>query len=649
MGSRSVRLLRPAVALAVLLGLAACTAGVPQTGEVVTYSPVTSTPSPVDPETPQDLGGPFPGQSESDVAVGYMNAMNSGEVSRIQRWVMPGAREQVAAWSKETTTVQVYSVFDPGYPYDDDGKRVVPIRVKQVGELRGGRDWYPATGDRILKIEVGRDGADARVANPGLVMWMRDVSFSMLYTPAEVYMTPDRNDPTPQVAPAPVFVPKGAEGDPDAAEIRVRRALELLLAGPRARYANLETAIPSGTKVRGFRYAKDVATVDLSRRFTQPDGSGQLRVGQVVWTVNRLLPTASVRLLVEGRAVRTVGDDLFPTGRRWRRRDPPLAGMWPQRSQEHEGDSVLFVRRGEIFTIAPEPGQQPKLVEVTAQSPKSAPTWSPDHRYMAFLTGSGLTQDLWVLQPSGAADRVEGLSGKLSAPSWSPDSKLIYVVSRSDAGARLVEVTRGTLEVRTLELPPLPSGVQLASVAVSPDGAFVLAVADRAQRPGPGRRARPGRPAVPRPVRPGRRHRLVGTADRPWPGPRLQPGLGRPGHGRLHRRDQQQGRPGQALDHQVRRLGPHRRLQRLRHPHRRHRQPPRGRPHRQVVRRHRPHHQRLLALDGQPPQEVGRLPHPPHRQRLRRRPQLRQPLTHRRCVGRRAAGLFPRVDPQPRP
>jgi hypothetical protein len=464
--SRPVRLLRPAAALAVLLGLAACTAGVPQTGEVVTFSPVTSAASPADPETPQDVGGPFPGQSESDVAVGYMNAMNSGEASSIQRWVMPGAREQVDAWSKETTTVQVYSVFDPGYPYDDDGKRIVPIRVKLVGQLRGGRDWYPATGDHMLKIEVGRDGADARVANPGLVMWMRDVSFSMLYTPTEVYMTPDRNDPTPQVAPVPVFVPKGAEGDPDAPEIRVRRALELLLAGPRGRYGNLETAIPSGTRVRGFRYVKDVATVNLSRRFTQPDGSGQLRVGQVVWTVNRLLPTASVRLLVEGRAVGTVGDDLFPTGRRLRRKDPPLAGMWPQRSQEREGGTILFVRRGEI-----------------AQSPKSAPTWSPDHRYMAFLSGSGLTQNLWVLQPSGAADKVEGLSGRLSAPSWSPDSKLIYVVSRSDAGARLVEVTRGTLGVRTLELPQLPFGLQLASVAVSPDGAFVLAVADQPSRP----------------------------------------------------------------------------------------------------------------------------------------------------------------------
>ena len=256
-----------------------------------------------------------------------MNAMNSGEVSRIQRWVMPGAdREQVAAWSKETTTVQVYSVFDPGYPYDDDGKRIVPIRVKLVGQLRGPR-LVPGHRRPHAQDRGGQDGPDARVANPGLVMWMRDVNFSMLYTPAEVYMTPDRNDPTPQVAPVPVFVPKGAEGDPDAPEIRVRRALELLLAGPRARYANLETAIPPGTKVRGFQYAKDVATVNLSRRFTQPDGSGQLRVGQVVWTVNRLLPTASVRLLVEGRPVKTVGDDLFPTSRRLRRKDPLLADV----------------------------------------------------------------------------------------------------------------------------------------------------------------------------------------------------------------------------------------------------------------------------------------------------------------------------------
>ena len=125
-----------------------------------------------------------------------------------------------------------------------------------------------------------------------------------------------------------------------------------------------------------------------------------------------------------------------------------------------------------------------------------------------------------MTQPGGdRAFPAEELSGRLSAPSWSPDSKRIYVVARDETGARLVEVSRSTLSVRPLTLPPLPGGLQPASVAVSPDGAFVLAVADRPDREVRGRRARPRRPAVPRPVRPGRRRRLV---------PRqIAPGLGR--------------------------------------------------------------------------------------------------------------------------
>jgi Sporulation and spore germination/WD40-like Beta Propeller Repeat len=483
-GSRPVRLLRPAAALAVLLGLTACTAGVPKSGEVVTVAPVTTTPATPDPETPQDLGGPYPGQSETDVAIGYMNAMNSGDLERIQRWVLPGVRNQVAAWDKESTTVQVYSVFEPGLPYTrGDGTQIVPVRVKMVGQLRLGRDWYPDTGDRTLNLEVGRDGADARIANPALVIWMRDVNFSGLYASTEVYMIPDLADPSPQVAPVPVFVPKGAEGDPEALERPVKRALELLLAGPRGRYRNLSTAIPRGTRLRRFRYARDVATVNLSRSFTLADGSGQLRVGQVVWTVNRLLPTASVRILVDGRAVRTVGEDRFPTTRRWRRRDMPLAAMWPRRSQERQDASILFVRRGEIYTVAPRAGQRPNLVALTGPPLKSAPTWSPDHRLMAFLAGSGRTQGLWVGQPDGRAHRAAGVSGRLSPPSWSPDSQRIYVVSRDEAGVQLIEVERNSLQARPLELPPPPRGLQLASVAVSPDGAFLLAVADDPGRP----------------------------------------------------------------------------------------------------------------------------------------------------------------------
>jgi Sporulation and spore germination/WD40-like Beta Propeller Repeat len=481
--SRRLRLLRPAVVAAVLLGLAACTAGVPRTGEVVSVSQVTTS-RPTDPDSLEDVGGPFSGQSETEVAVGYMNAMNTGDISRSQRWVLPEAREDVANWAEPTTTIRVYSVFEPGQEYLRGDRWVVPIKVKVVGQLRGGYEWYPATGDDMLSLELENDGADARIANPGPVMWMRDDNFSRLYAPAEVFMVPRPTDPSPQLAPVPVFVPKGTEGSSEASRLRFERALHLLLQGPQGRYDNLKTAIPRGTELLWFRYAEDVATINLSKRFTQGAGSGQIPVGQLVWTVNRLLPAASVRILVDGRRVDTLGVDGFPADRSWRHQDQPLAGMWPQRSQERENGSILFVRKGELYEIPPRPGQSPRPVEVDAPSPKSAPTWSPDHRWMAFLVGSGSTQSLWLATRTGAgADPVAGLEGRLSAPTWSPDSQRIYLVSRDESGARLLEIGRESHSFRSLALPPLPSGLQPSSIAVSPDGAFLLAVADRPDRP----------------------------------------------------------------------------------------------------------------------------------------------------------------------
>jgi hypothetical protein len=519
--SRSLRLLRPTAALVALLGLGACSAGVPQTGNVVSVGPVTTSAPQEDAEALAEFGDPSSGQSEIEVATGYMNAMNTGDVARIQKWVHTDVQERVTRWSSPTTTVRVYSFFEPGDPsVGDDGRRVVPVRVRLVGQLRNGRDWYPATGDEVLSLVLGNEGADMRVANPGAAIWMRDVNFSRLYASTELYMVPDLANPLPQLAPVPVFVRRDVDRDPKGSEPGVERALDLLLAGPRGRYDNLETAIPEGTALKRFRYAKDVATVDLTKGFADADGSGQLRVGQVVWTVNRLLPTASVRILVEGRPPRTVGDDLFPTTRNWRRRDVPLVAMLPQRSRERQNDSVLFVRRGEIFTVTPGTGQSARPVVLNAHGRKSAPTWSPDHRSMAFLAGSGTERQLWMTQPGGGrAYPAQGLSGRLSPPSWSPDSKRVYLISRDEAGARLVEVSRSTLTVSQLSFPTLPSGLQPSSVAVSPDGAFVLAVADL-----------PGRKIEDAELVPGGQlflGQLGGNGVIRWSDRQIAPGLGR--------------------------------------------------------------------------------------------------------------------------
>lgn len=493
MASRRSGPARLAAALTAVLALAACTAGVPPTGEVVTVSPAASTTPAVDPDAIEGGGGPRSGLSESDVALGFLRAMNTGRASAIRNWVLPGAaRDKVDGWSRRTT-IRVYSAFEPGLPHVRDDKRIVPIRVKLSGQLEDGRQWYPATGDQTISLEMGRDGADPRVADPGEVIWMRDVNFERLHAQAEIFMVPDLDGLPRRLAPVPVFVPRGNQSDPGAMAERVEDALELLLAGPQGSYDHLDTAIPPGTELRDFRYLDEVATVDLSRELHRASGAGALPVGQIVWTVTRMLRPAQVRIKVEGRQLDTIGADRFQAGRLWRQRDEPLARLWPQRSTERDDDSVLFVRGGEIYSIAaPGIAQSPKVVGVNASKPLSGPTWSPNHRWMAFLVGGGASQAMWLAQLGGRAFPATGqIQGRLSPPSWSPDSQRLYLVSRSQVRSRLWEVTRSSFTARELNFPELPSGLQLASVAVSPDGAAVLAVADHPRPddgtgPGPG-------------------------------------------------------------------------------------------------------------------------------------------------------------------
>jgi hypothetical protein len=473
--SRRTRLARPAAALAAALALASCTAGVPRTGEVVTVRPMP--PPATEPGAIEEGGGPAAGLFDTQVAQGFMSAMNTLRPETIERWVMPKARDQVRAWSARTT-VNVYHSFQPDLPVVEDGKRIVPVRLDMVGRLERGHEWSPRSDEDVFRLEVQKTGAEWRVANPGKELWVRDVDFKKLYTPVEMFLVPD--GAARRLAPVPVFVRRAPPGTPapEVLQARARDAVVSLLEGPTGRYVHLTSAIPANTKLRSLVYDGDVVTVDLSSRFTDAStgGAGELRVGQLVWTINRLVQTAQVRILVEGRRLGSIGLDSFPGGGPWQRNRAEIADLWPQRSSATDADRVLFARDGELYTIPPQPNQKPVVIGVNAPSPKSAPTWSPDHRWIAFLSASGQDQVLWLLQP-GAQAFPTSLLGRLSPPSWSADSSRVYVLTRTQSGTQLVEVTRRTLGVVGRDLPPLPGGMRPTSLAVSPDGAWVLAVA----------------------------------------------------------------------------------------------------------------------------------------------------------------------------
>ena len=89
-------------------------------------------------------------------------------------------------------------------------------------------------------------------------------------------------------------------------------SLRALLAGPTGgeHEAGLGSAIPPGTRLLRLTIADGAATVDLSGRFTSTGGTWPLdaRVAQVVYTLTRFPTVRSVRFLVEGQPVDTLGD-----------------------------------------------------------------------------------------------------------------------------------------------------------------------------------------------------------------------------------------------------------------------------------------------------------------------------------------------------
>jgi germination protein M len=90
-------------------------------------------------------------------------------------------------------------------------------------------------------------------------------------------------------------------------------ALRELLAGPTAEdaSADLDSEIPSGTKLNGLTIDNGVATVDLSKAFESGGGSTsmQLRVAQVVYTLTQFPSVKRVQFKIDGKPVEAIGGE----------------------------------------------------------------------------------------------------------------------------------------------------------------------------------------------------------------------------------------------------------------------------------------------------------------------------------------------------
>ena len=78
-----------------------------------------------------------------------------------------------------------------------------------------------------------------------------------------------------------------------------------------AKYSQLSTGIPEGTKLLGIAIKDGVATIDLSSEFESGGGSASAayRLGQVTYTLTQFPTVRSVLFQVEGRTVTTFGSE----------------------------------------------------------------------------------------------------------------------------------------------------------------------------------------------------------------------------------------------------------------------------------------------------------------------------------------------------
>jgi tricorn protease len=108
------------------------------------------------------------------------------------------------------------------------------------------------------------------------------------------------------------------------------------------------------------------------------------------------------------------------------------------------GARALFVARGDIFSAPAKEGEIRNLTQTPGVRERDA-TWSPDGRWIAYLSDRNGDYEVFVRAADGSGDeRQVTRDGKAwrFTPQWSPDSKLL-AYSDKDHALHVVDVTSG--------------------------------------------------------------------------------------------------------------------------------------------------------------------------------------------------------------
>ena len=105
------------------------------------------------------------------------------------------------------------------------------------------------------------------------------------------------------------------------------------------------------------------------------------------------------------------------------------------------GQRAAISAHGEIFTIATERGDATRVTH--SYSRETAPVWSPDGKWIAYLGDAGGRDSVWVADTEGNnARKLTDTDNEKLSVKWMPDSKTVYFTS-SDHGLYVVDTAGG--------------------------------------------------------------------------------------------------------------------------------------------------------------------------------------------------------------
>jgi tricorn protease len=142
------------------------------------------------------------------------------------------------------------------------------------------------------------------------------------------------------------------------------------------------------------------------------------------------------------------------------------------------GRRAVISARGQLLTIATDRGDITRIAPDPMASRNDQPKWSPDGKFVAFVSDRSGRDEIWISDPDGRTPKkITDLDNEKGSLAWTPDSKALFYTA-TDRKLYSYSVADGkTAVVASSDLG------RIGSVAISPDSKWVMfSKPDRTQR-----------------------------------------------------------------------------------------------------------------------------------------------------------------------